>query len=264
MKFTFDHDLHIHSTLSRCCYDEKQTPQAILSYAKKEGLKTICLTNHFWYEAIPTESSVYAEQNFPHVKSALPLPEEEGIRFLFGCETDLNRHGVPGITKEKCDDFDFVIVPITHFHMNTNVPPEEKDTPEACAASWEKRLRCVLDMDLPFHKIGLAHLACRLISKNDRAKQLSALNALDEEVLHSLFRKAAGLGCGIELNLKDMTFSPEEEETILRPFFIAKEEGCKFYLASDAHAVTAFPKMRPTFDAIIEKLSLTEEDKFRI
>ena len=35
MKFCYDHDLHIHSTLSVCGNDPKQTPERILAYAKE-------------------------------------------------------------------------------------------------------------------------------------------------------------------------------------------------------------------------------------
>ena len=80
--------------------------------------------------------------------------------------------------------------------------------------------------------------------------------------MRALFKKAAKLGCGIELNRRDMACLPEEEEFVLRPFRIAKEEGCKFYLASDSHTVKAFTLARATFESAIEKLGLTESDKF--
>ncbi len=262
MKFTFDHDLHIHSTLSVCCKDEGQTPEAILDYAEREGLKTVCLTNHFWDNGIPTLSNAYKIQNFENIMKALPLPQKEGIRFLFGCETDLNRNLVLGITKENMDLFDFILVPTTHFHMDTNVSPEDKDTAEKCAETWVKRFEAVLNMDLPFHKIGIPHLSCRLIAKNDPKMRLDTLRLIPEEKMRSLFRKAASLGCGIELNQKDLTYLPEEEDAILRPFRIAKEEGCKFYLGSDAHATAPLSGARSIFEKAIEKLSLTEDDKY--
>lgn len=262
MKFTFDHDLHIHSTVSVCCKDENMTPEYILSYAVREGLDTVCLTNHLWDESIPTESKNYAIQNFENLKRALPLPQKEGVRFLFGCETDLNKNLTLGLSREKMDLFDFIVIPTTHFHMNTNVPPEKKCSAEACAASWVERLEAVLDMDLPFHKIGIPHLSCRLIAKGDNKMRLEALKLIDERKMRALFQKAAKLGCGIELNQKDMTYQPEEEDAILRPFRTAKEEGCKFYLASDSHTTEALKDTRKIFENAIEKLGLSESDKF--
>ena len=52
MKFTYDHDLHIHSQLSGCSSDPEQNNERILQYAEENGLHTICLTDHFWDEAI--------------------------------------------------------------------------------------------------------------------------------------------------------------------------------------------------------------------
>ncbi len=264
MKYTFNHDLHIHSTVSVCCKDEDMTPEAILSYAEREGLDTVCLTNHLWDEDIPTESKNYALQNFENLEKALPLPQKDGIRFLFGCETDLNKNLTLGLSAEKMDLFDFIVVPTTHFHMNTNVPPEKKCSAEACAKTWLERLEAVLGMDLPFHKIGIPHLSCRLIAKNDYKMRLDTLRLIEEKKMRTLFQKAASLGCGIELNQKDMTYLPEEEDAILRPFRIAKEEGCKFYLASDSHATGALKDTRKIFEQAIKKLNLSESDKFQL
>ena len=48
MRFTYDHDLHIHSRISPCGGDPNQTPERILQYAVDNGLKTICVTDHYW------------------------------------------------------------------------------------------------------------------------------------------------------------------------------------------------------------------------
>ena len=39
MRFTVDHDYHIHSTLSSCSNDPAQSTERILQYAKDNGLK---------------------------------------------------------------------------------------------------------------------------------------------------------------------------------------------------------------------------------
>ena len=45
---------------------------------------------------------------------------------------------------------------------------------------------------------------------------------------------------------------------------LAKEEGCKFYLASDAHHNEELDLIPLRAPAVIEALGLTEEDQFRI
>ena len=52
MKFVYDHDLHIHSKLSSCSKDERQTPTRILQYAQDNGLNTVCVTDHLWDDVV--------------------------------------------------------------------------------------------------------------------------------------------------------------------------------------------------------------------
>ena len=42
---------------------------------------------------------------------------------------------------------------------------------------------------------------------------------------------------------------------------IAREEGCRFYLGSDAHTPAELAKAKANFEAIIDLLGLTEDDK---
>ena len=263
MKYTIDNDLHIHSLLSECSQDPKQTAEAILAYAKSEGLKKICLTDHYWDENVEGASNWYKPQNTAHIKHALPLPKSDRVEFLFGCETDMSRHLTLGVSKERFDEFDFVVVPTTHLHMNEfTIPTDFVDTPEERAKLWVKRLDALLSMDLPFKKIGIAHLACRLINRKSPEDYLKTLELIPEDEMVRLFTKAASLGCGIELNRDDMSFKCGGENTVLRPFRIAKECGCKFYLGTDAHHPNDLYVMREIFEHAIDALGLMEDDKF--
>ncbi len=262
MKYTVDNDLHIHSKLSLCSHDENQTPEAILNHAKKFGLKTICITDHFWDTDIEGYTQWYGRQNYEHICEAKPLPQAEGIRFLFGCETELDRHLTLAITKEKMKLMDFIVIPTTHFHMTSfAVTGEQVATTEARVKTWIERFDHVLNLDLPFKKVGIAHLACRLITP-DFNDYVETLNAIPESAMTELFSKAAELGAGIELNGGDMEFCKESEEAVLRPFRVAKKCGCKFYLGSDAHSIKEHEKAPALFERAVEKLGLTEQDKF--
>lgn len=264
MKYIVDNDLHIHSKISLCSNDPEQTNERILQYAKDNGIKTLCLTDHFWDETVEGASPWYARQNFEHISQALPLPQDNNVRFLFGCETELTCDLVIGVSKEKLDIFDFIIIPTTHFHMKGYTLSEEEGAcAENKAKAWVKRLDAVLNMDLPFHKVGIAHLTCGLIDR-DREEFLRILNLLPEKELERLFEKAASLGVGIELNSSDMSFSDSEADTILRPYKIAKECGCKFYCGSDAHHPETFNNAKSIFERAVDFLKLTEDDKFII
>ena len=128
MTYQIDHDLHIHSTLSPCCKVDTQTPERILQYARESDLHTICLTDHFWDSAVPGASKWYAPLHFEHLAKAKPLPQAEGIRFLFGCETDMDADLNLGISREKLALFDFIIIATTHMHFSFTLKPEDADS----------------------------------------------------------------------------------------------------------------------------------------
>ena len=262
MKYQIDHDLHIHSHLSDCSNDPEQTTDAILDYAVRNRLKTVCLTDHYWDGSVPGASDWYRPQDFDHVSSCLPFPKKEGVSFLFGCETDLKADLTLGIPSFRFDDFDFVIIPTTHMHMKGfTISPEDAASDERRAALWIERLDRLLDMDLPFRKIGIAHPACPLIRKDGRT---IVLDMIPEKELERVFAKAALRGCGIELNAGDFRFSPGEEESVLRIFRAAKRCGCRFYLGSDAHHPAGLDAAIARFERAVELLDLTEEDKYRV
>ena len=260
MKYIFDHDFHIHSQISSCSRDPEQSNERILKYAEDEGLHTIVLTDHFWDEKVEGASKWYSKQNFEHISQAKPLPQSDKVKVLFGCETEMDKYMTVGCSRERMDEFSFIIVPTTHFHMeNFTIADEHLATPQTRAQVWVDKLDSLLAMDLPFDKIGIAHLVCGLIWKGDREKYLATLNSIAEADMHRIFAKAARLGVGIELN---MSYPDEERDIVLRPFRIAKEEGCKFYLGSDAHHPAGLDNARKKFERVIDDLELTEEDKF--
>ena len=264
-KYVIDNDLHIHSHISLCSNNPEQTNERILEYAEKEGIKTLCLTNHFWDEAVAGASEWYQKQNSEHILAAKPLPERDGIKFLFGCETELDKFMTLGLSREKFDLFDFIVIPITHMHLRGfTVFEEDVVDARAKANAWVKRLDAVLSMDLPFHKIGLAHLTCIHIARHSREEYLETLRLISDEDLIGLFTRAAKLGVGIELNSVDMGYEDDEADTVLRIYRFAKACGCKFYLASDAHHPNAFERAPERFARAIDALELTESDKFRI
>jgi len=263
MKYQIDHDLHIHSQISLCSKDPEQTTARILQYAKDSGLRQICLTDHFWDERVEGASKWYKWQDFPHICEALPLPRSNKTEFLFGAETDLNMDMALGVSRERFDEFGFVIIPTTHLHMSNNISPEDGATAEGRAKVWISRLDGLLDMDLPFHKVGIAHLTGFLFPKAEE-DQLEMMALIPEEEMRRCFRKAAQLGVGIELNLSTFHFPKEQAELRLRPFKIAKECGCKFYFGSDAHVPTEFINGEASAEWVVDYLGLEESDKFII
>ena len=259
MRYIADHDFHIHSTISPCCHDENQTPEAILEYAKKNGFKKICLTNHLWDENVESEAEWHEKQRFSCLASVLPLPQDENVQFLFGCEADMDYNYIVGISEERLSQFDFIVIPTTHMHLAGNTVRKKIETPEEAAEIWVKRLEELLKKDLPWHKIGIAHLICGHIMKG---RTTEVIPLISDEDLYRLFNICSEKGVGIELNMKTISLAREEKEILLRPYKIAKECGCKFYLGSDSHKLSAFENIKENFEDIITNLDLKEEDKF--
>ena len=261
MQYIYDHDLHIHSFLSSCSRNPKQNPQRILEYAKENNLHTICITDHMWDSKIRGASLWYRPQNFKHISKSKPLPQTDGIRFLFGCEAEVTKRNVLGLSKPVIDALDFIVIPTTHFHMRGfTISKEDAKSPESIAKNWIERFEHVLDMDLPFHKVGIAHLTCSCIGPSkDRVPE--TLNCIPTEEMQRLFQKAQKVGVGIEINADDMDFKAEFADSIFRPYRIAKECGCKFYLGSDAHGPEALNSAKGFFKIAIAALELEESDK---
>lgn len=266
MRYVIDHDYHIHSKLSLCSKHPEQTPANILKYAEENGLRKIVLTDHFFDGTVGSENppltSFYQTQDRAHINKSLPLPQGERTEFLFGAETEMTYNFKIGVGNKTLSELDFIIIPTTHLHMKGfAISLEDAASPERRAAVWVEKFKALLSAKLPFGKIGVAHLACGLIAPT-REEFLEVMRLLPEQDLRSLFRRSAELGLGIEINQSDFAYKDEEAETVLRPFLIAKSEGAKFYLGSDAHTPDGFKRTVATFNKAIDALSLKESDKF--
>ncbi len=259
MRYIADHDFHIHSTVSSCCRDENQTPLKILEYATDNSFNKVCLTNHFWDETVKSEAQWHPAHTYGPLTSVLPLPSNEKTQFLFGAEVDMDYNYVLGIGEKCLEELDFVVVATTHLHLKDNTVKGGITSVKQAAELWLERFERLLEMDLPFYKIGVAHLTCGHIYKG---KTPEVIKLLTDEQLYSVFSKCSEKGAGVELNMKTLAMNEEEKQILLRPYYIAKDCGCKFYLGSDAHKTTALENTKAEFEDIITLLDLKEEHKF--
>ena len=152
-------------------------------------------------------------------------------------------------------------------HMNgISIDENDVKTLEDRAFQWVRRFDLVLNAPLPFHKVGIAHPVCRLMAPAPYKVEdiVKILNMIPDNEMERVFEKSAKYGIGIELNASDFKFKDEYEEYILRPFKIAKDCGCKFYLGSDAHSPAGFDGVKEYFERAVDLLCLEEKDKFRL
>lgn len=262
MKFKFDHDFHLHSYLSKCSSDPAQTTEAMLAYAERNGLKKICVTDHMW-ERIPYLDEWYKGQDFAHISKSLPLPRSEKVQFCFGAEIEMDKYFNLSIDPKTIDKLDFLIIPTTHM-THYGCTCEENVSEEGMAQLWFDRLAALLHMDLPWYKIGIAHLTCDLLTgRYPLSARGRILRRISRESMRVLFEMIAERGAGFELNFHaDCGENKEENDYIFSIYELAKEAGCKFYLGSDSHFPNDFDFAPENFRAIIDRLGLEESDKF--
>lgn len=261
MRYIIDHDCHIHSNLSPCARDPEQTARTILNFGVTHGLKYLCLTDHYWDAAVPSNweaGSFYHELklDFEFIRGYCPLPQADQCRFYFGCETDMDGDRVIGIPKERWDDFDFIIVPTSHMHLRGFTVPDCDLPLEVRRETVIKRAEAFLNADLPWGKVGLAHLT-------SGGTDVETIAAISDGEWKRIFEGCRDRGCGVELNVSLKSLAdPEESKTLLHPYMIAKKLGCKFYLGSDAHTTDAHVKAMGRFNLVVDLLDLEESDKF--
>lgn len=263
MKFQFDHDYHLHSRLSLCSTDPNQSPEQILRYAENNHLRHICLTDHFWDSPdIPGANRWYLQQDFAHISQSMPLPQSPDVRFYFGCETEMSKDCQLAITRRRMEQVDFIIVPTTHMHIKFIVDVDA--TVEERRAIYLHRIRTLLDMDdLPFRKMGWAHPTTGLIAPNGAWQEV--IDGISDAQYLSVLSLLHKRGMGFELNVGDFDFdrlTAGQVESQLRVFRLAKEAGCKFYLASDAHIAEELSAAPARFQRLLGLFELDQEDQF--
>ena len=266
MKFQIDHDLHIHSYISPCAgCDPRQTKDAILMYGLLNHYGLLCVTDHIWdrkVESVKDNIWVNLGLDFEKAKEILPLSQSEHCKVLFGIEADMDYLDNIAVSKEEYDTFDFIILAPSHLHLKgfTRNEAEVGSTAAEYKAYYQERLMKILNMDLPFHKCGIAHFTSCL---NCNEGKTAALDLFTDDEFRAIFGLAAERGIGIEINgwgiLTDYT--PEERESLLRPYRIAREMGCKFYLGGDSHTPEEFIPRREEMQYAVDRLGLTEDDK---
>ena len=70
----------------------------------------------------------------------------------------------------------------------------------------------------------------------------------------------AGAGAGVEINSADMKFEYGGAETVLRPYRIAKECGCKFHFGTDAHAPDSFIGKHALLERAAHRAGICKDD----
>lgn len=263
-KILYDHDLHIHTTLSECCKDSEATPSKIIKRAAALGIGTVGFANHVWDASIPGASQWYVPQNLDHILSIRSqIPEDtQGVNVLVGCESEYCGQGRVGISREAAEQLDFVLLPMSHFHMTGFVVEKWQVANEKAVADLlVQRFLEVIELGLA---TGIAHPFSPLGFKDS----VDAIFLhISDGAFEDCFGRAAELGVSIEIqpNMLPGSLGRETEgfhdASFLRVLSIARDMGCQFHLGSDAHKLSEIRntmKLKP----YLEQLGIPKE-RFR-
>lgn len=249
MRFVPDHDLHIHTRLSPCSKDPRQIPEAVLAYGITAGMKLLNLADHCWPD---TQDAVLAVPD--------SLPQGKHCFLLHGAEIDMDMNDNLSAPISAIEALDFSVIALNHLHLkNYCVPRDFPEDAETHKKRFQERLHHLLSLDLPFYKTGIAHFSDSLVCTAD---PIRCIDLFTDGELIDIFTKIRDRGMGVELNLTPENFCGSDLDSVMRPFHIAKNLGCKFYMGGDAHHPESFAgNLSKKMNPLIDLLRLEESDK---
>jgi histidinol phosphatase-like PHP family hydrolase len=255
------HDVHVHTFLSACSRDPEALPPAILAKAEDCGLELIGFANHMWDPACPGASPWYEPQTPEHIaRIREQMPAATGVRVLFGAESEYCGDGKVGISRATADALDFVLLPMSHLHMRGFVAPPELEEPAEIGALMVRRFQEVIALGLA---TGIAHpfLPCGHVDKTD-----AIIGSISDRQFRDCFAAAAAAGTSIEVTTgffpslrSDDRQEGWHDETFLRMLKLARESGCFFHFASDAHSLAGIGTVL-NLAPFVAELGLKEAD----
>jgi histidinol phosphatase-like PHP family hydrolase len=255
-----DHDVHVHTFLSACSSDPLAEPKAILKQAEECGIELIGFADHLWDPACPGAMAWYVPQNPAHVAQIREqMPEETGVRVLFGAESEYCGGGKVGISQATVDTLDFVLLPMSHFHMRGFVFPPELEDPAGIGALMVARFQELIGLGLA---TGVAHpfLPCGHTEKTD-----DILASISDAQFRQCFEAAAQAGVSIEIttgffpSLRGKGPQPGwQDDAFMRLLALARDCGCPFHFASDSHSLAGIGSVLG-LTPFVDELGLTED-----
>lgn len=231
------HDIHVHTFLSGCGKADA-IPEDYIKKAKEQGIKVLGFSDHLWDKDVEGASPWYRPQDMEHllkIKELIPK-EHDGVKILIGCETEYCGNGKVGITKEHADQLDYVLVPVTHFHMKDFVRPahiiESKDMAKLMTDRFHEAVQLGIATGIahPFVPGGFT----------DRIDEI--LSYVSNDDFEECFGLAAEHKVSIEIQTQMHTRDDTKEymDIYCRMFEIAVKAGCKIHFGSDSHSITKF------------------------
>ena len=252
------HDAHLH-------IQKGQPISVYLEIAESLGTEFLGITEHLWDTAnIPTDEPYYQDKTLERILDMRKnAPQADSPKILWGCETEYaGTISQVGIRPPQSDALDYIVVPHSHFFLPGFTFPAGMSQPEEIAGYMVKTFREVAA--LPFDAV-IAHPFDPTASQFQQEDFLSSVfQFLPEPLLRDCFSLAAQNRKIIEINLGSFVHGLKSslyQRTFLTMFAAAKQEGCRFCLASDAQKPADLHRLgAENARYIIEALDLHRED----
>ncbi len=253
------HDLHLHTTLSTCG-KPGATPEAYIAIAKEKGLSTIGLCDHVWDTAVsPAINTFYTGQDMEHVLS-LSLPKADGIRILRGCEAELDKNNVLGLSEEAAKKLDYVLCVHSHSQHPEVIEASVRKDPKKLADILCERFSVLVEHPMSKYITAIAH---PFFPSGNRDNFDEVLFRISDDRLEDLFADAVYKNIAIEINAASFASYPVKSihrSEMFRIYETAKECGCKFIFGSDCHNPEIYDERYAYLAQVADLLELTEAD----
>ncbi len=237
-------DMHAHTYYSPCGRRltpdgrPSATPGLYLAEARRLGIQTVYLTDHFVEDPTDPAAPQFYKGSGPAIIADLrrelqALGDTGNVRFLVGCETETMSTEHVGVSRETAAQLDIVLVPTTHYHL-TGTPQPDSSAPADVARHMLTMLASVVA------KPWLDVVAHPFAENESLIGDLRAIwEAMDRNWLSDTLAQAAQAKMGIEVNaacLRDPAI-PHYREVMAAFLPLARAQGCKLTIGSDAHQV---------------------------
>ena len=224
----FTRNFHIHTSPLSHCARKEMLPQAVISEAKKAGLKEIAITNHI---------QAYEEEKF--LSSAAALADEttaytDGIKVYIGAEFSAFAPGEYNFRDGECPERYFRMYSHNHYANDCWTQPQDRS-----ALGYKRHCDEILSALIRSGKAdALAHpFFDRYIVREFEEYGFhfgSVTDLWTDNELGDYFTLANAFGTAWELNIRLL---PDYPAFARRYFNIGREAGAVFFIGSDAHTL---------------------------
>ena len=248
-------DLHMHTWFSPCATQESalSSVEAYAAEAVRLGLDTIAITDHFalpgpalpdWYDGLGPDIIDQV------ARFAAGL--SDGVTVLIGCEAEMLAPGRVTIDAAFARTLDLVILAASHLHFPEIGPPVGSPPTVVAAALMDFFAAAVAIpyVDIVAHPFVIPHEPF-----GPPASYLSLITDADFRPLASI---AAANSIAFEIN-GSMASQDDYRRLMPRFFHVAREQGVKFSLGSDAHSVKDMARLENARSFAVE-LGLRRDD----